>query len=612
MASGLLKALNREQRAAVAFEGGPLLILAGAGSGKTRAIVYRVAYLMKERGVDPSSILLTTFTNKAASEMRERLVKLVGTAPPFTGTFHSLCAKILREHGTLVGISPSYVIYDENDQEDVVKQALTSLDLSARDYNPRSVLGAISSAKNELIGPTAYPQYARGHWQETVSRIYLAYQKLLRQSEALDFDDLLMETVRLFQKQPALLSQIQHRFRHILVDEYQDTNHAQYVLTKLLAGKWRNLCCVGDFSQSIYMWRGADFRNLMKLQQDFPDLTVVNLEQNYRSTQIILDAASGVISHNKTHPILQLWTTRKGGEKIVVYESRDEKEEAGFVLAIVSSLSRSNPSYSFNDFVALYRTNAQSRILEETFIRAGVPYLLVGGTRFYERKEIKDCLAFLRVLYNPKDLVSYRRIEKLGKGRLNTFLTFAKVFEDKEKYASASTLDLLDQVLEATGYLDLYNPKDEEGLSRLENIKELRSVAAEFPSISEFLENVALVEQEHLPDHPANSQKKRNAVTFMTLHAAKGLEFPIVFLVGMEEGLFPHSRSLLESETLEEERRLCYVGITRARDRLFLTYARRRLYFGAYGSNMTSRFLAEIPPSLFSQASVIVQEHSGL
>ena len=612
MASGLLKALNREQRAAVAFEGGPLLILAGAGSGKTRAIVYRVAYLMKERGVDPSSILLTTFTNKAASEMRERLVKLVGTAPPFTGTFHSLCAKILREHGTLVGISPSYVIYDENDQEDVVKQALTSLDLSARDYNPRSVLGAISSAKNELIGPTAYPQYARGHWQETVSRIYLAYQKLLRQSEALDFDDLLMETVRLFQKQPALLSQIQHRFRHILVDEYQDTNHAQYVLTKLLAGKWRNLCCVGDFSQSIYMWRGADFRNLMKLQQDFPDLTVVNLEQNYRSTQIILDAASGVISHNKTHPILQLWTTRKGGEKIVVYESRDEKEEAGFVLAIVSSLSRSNPLYSFKDFAVLYRTNAQSRALEEAFIRAGVPYVLVGGTRFYERREIKDCLALLRVLYNPKDLVSYRRIEKLGKGRLNTFLTFAKVFEDKEKYASASTLDLLDQVLEATGYLDLYNPKDEEGLSRLENIKELRSVAAEFPSISEFLENVALVEQEHLPDHPANSQKKRNAVTFMTLHAAKGLEFPIVFLVGMEEGLFPHSRSLLESETLEEERRLCYVGITRARDRLFLTYARRRLYFGAYGSNMTSRFLAEIPPSLFSQASVIVQEHSGL
>src|SRR3989344_4434669 len=612
MASGLLKALNREQRAAVAFEGGPLLILAGAGSGKTRAIVYRVAYLMKERGVDPSSILLTTFTNKAASEMRERLVKLVGTAPPFTGTFHSLCAKILREHGTLVGISPSYVIYDENDQEDVVKQALTSLDLSARDYNPRSVLGAISSAKNELIGPTAYPQYARGHWQETVSRIYLAYQKLLRQSEALDFDDLLMETVRLFQKQPALLSQIQHRFRHILVDEYQDTNHAQYVLTKLMAGKWRNLCCVGDFSQSIYMWRGADFRNLMKLQQDFPDLTVVNLEQNYRSTQIILDAASGVISHNKTHPILHLWTTRRGGEKIVVYESRDEKEEAGFVLAIVSSLSRSNPSYSFKDFAVLYRTNAQSRALEEAFIRAGVPYVLVGGTRFYERREIKDCLALLRVLYNPKDLVSYRRIEKLGKGRLNTFLTFAKVFEDKEKYASASTLDLLDQVLEATGYLDLYNPKDEEGLSRLENIKELRSVAAEFPSISEFLENVALVEQEHLPDHPANSQKKRNAVTFMTLHAAKGLEFPIVFLVGMEEGVFPHSRSLLESETLEEERRLCYVGITRARDRLFLTYARRRLYFGAYGSNMTSRFLAEIPPSLFSQASVIVQEHSGL
>lgn len=605
MASGILKDLNTQQRAAVTFDEGPLLILAGAGSGKTRVIVYRVAFLIGERRIDPAQILLTTFTNKAANEMRERLLLLVGKAPPFTGTFHSLCAKLLRKHGAVIGIPPSYGIYDEKDQEEVVKEAILKLDLSARDFKPRSVLGAISSAKNELIGPNEYPQYARGYWQKNVGRIYLKYQKLLQQYEALDFDDLLMETVGLFRSNPNLLAQIQNRFRYVLVDEYQDTNHAQYVLTKLLVGKWRHLCCVGDACQSIYMWRGADFRNLNKLQEDFVDLTILNLERNYRSTQTILNAAFGVISNNTTHPVLNLWTSRKGGEKIGIYEAKNEKDEAEFILRQIDNLVNANSvtKLSFKDFAVLYRTNAQSRVVEEVFIRSGIPYILVGGARFYERKEVKDCLAYLKLVCNPKDMVSFRRIEKLGKKRLEKYLDFAGRFKNRKKMSSQPTLNLLDQILETTEYLGLYDRKDEFDMMRLENIKELRSVAAEFPELSDFLENVALVEQEYLPDHPMHDRKKRDAVTLMTLHAAKGLEFPVVFIIGMEEGLFPHSRSMLEKDELEEERRLCYVGITRAKNRVFLIYARRRLYFGTYGSNIISRFLKEIPEELLEVAS---------
>lgn len=602
MASGILKDLNDKQKVAVTFGDGPLLILAGAGSGKTRVIVCRIGYLIRKKQVDPSRILLTTFTNKAASEMRERLLRLVGEAPPFTGTFHSLCAKILRKYGSVIGIVPSYVIYDERDQEQVVKQAILNLDVSLRDFKPRSVLGTISSAKNELIGPVEYPQYVRGHWQKTVARIYLEYQKLLSKYNALDFDDLLMEVVRLFEKEAKILRRFQDRFYHVLVDEYQDTNHAQYVLTKLLAGKWRNITCVGDASQSIYAWRGADFRNLTKLQADFSDLTVVNLERNYRSSQTILDAAHAVISQNSTHPVLSLWTKRKGGEKIGVYEAKDEKDEAIFILSQIDKLTN-KALLSLDDVAILYRTNAQSRVLEEAFIRAGIAYVLVGGTRFYARKEIKDCLAYLRVLSNPKDLVSFQRIQKLGKKRLNKFFEFADKYRVAKQKSLQKTLDLLDQILKETGYLDLFDRKDEGDLARLENIKELRSVAAEFPDLSQFLENVALVEQEHLPDNPVKNSKKRKAVTLMTLHAAKGLEFPVVFIIGMEEGLFPHSRSMLEKDELEEERRLCYVGITRAMNRVFLTFARRRLYFGTYGSNVVSRFLKEIPEELLEVAS---------
>ncbi|OGY16054.1 MAG: hypothetical protein A2785_02695 [Candidatus Chisholmbacteria bacterium RIFCSPHIGHO2_01_FULL_49_18] len=605
MSSSFLDQLNTDQRAAVTFGDGPLLILAGAGSGKTRVIVYRVAYLLQKKSIDPSRILLTTFTNKAAGEMRDRLQRLAGAAPPFTGTFHSLCAKLLRKHGSEIGISPAYSIYDEAEQEDIVKQAISTLGLSTRDYKPRSVLGAISGAKNELIGPTEYPQYARGHWQKAVATIYLSYQKLLRKYEALDFDDLLMDTVHLFQRAPSILKTYQDRFRYVLVDEYQDTNHAQYVLTKLLVGRWRNLTCVGDFSQSIYRWRGADFRNLNKLQTDFPDLTTINLEQNYRSTQNILDAAHGVISHNTTHPVLHLWTNNRGGEKIGLFEARDEKEEAEFVLQQIYSLKDGAAKRSLSEFAVLYRTNAQSRVIEELFIRKGIPYVLVGGTRFYSRREIKDCLSFLRFLANPKDLLSRQRIEKLGKKRFEHFLEFKKNLQETTSRSRLTTLELLDQVLEVSEYLKLFDPKDEEDLMRLENIKELRSVATEFPQLPQFLENVALVEQEYLPDHPLKQGKRQDAITLMTLHAAKGLEFPVVFMIGMEEGLFPHSRSMLEKEDLEEERRLCYVGITRAMDRVFLTFARRRLYFGSYGSNLISRFLQEIPEQLLSSVDAL-------
>lgn len=598
MANGLLNNLNDQQMKAVTFGDGPLLIMAGAGSGKTRAIVYRVAYLIEEKKINPEHILLTTFTNKAASEMRERLVDIVGAAPPFTGTFHSLCAKILRRHGRHIGISPSYVIYDVRDQEEVVKQAMIKLDLSSREFKPRSVLATISEAKNELIGPTEYPQYARGHWQKTVASIYLEYQKLLTKYNALDFDDLLMKSVLLFERESSVLAYFQNLFRYILVDEYQDTNHAQYMLTKLLASRWRNLCCVGDASQSIYAWRGADFRNLGKLEKDFADMTVINLERNYRSTQIILDAAHAVVSRNTTHPVLALWTDKNGGEKIGVYEAGSERQEASFVLTTIQKLMSNNSDLKYQDFTVLYRTNAQSRVLEETLIRSSTPYVLVGGTRFYGRREVKDCLAYLRVFSNPKDLVNYKRLEKLGKRRLAKFVEFGDSYKKKGLKKPINTLKLLDTILEVTGYLDRYSSKDEQDLTRLDNIRELRSVAHEFPDLTSFLENVSLVEQEQMPDKDISDRTKRDAVVLMTLHAAKGLEFPVVFMVGMEEGLFPHSRSMLKKDELEEERRLCYVGITRARDRLYLSYAQQRLLFGTRSSNIISRFLSEIPEEL--------------
>lgn len=596
----ILSDLNPQQQKAAAHGNGPLLILAGAGSGKTRALTYRAAYLILEKHIPAENILLLTFTNKAAGEMKERIKQLIGSLvgqahPPYAGTFHSFCAKILRLEGHLLGVSPSFVIYDESDQVEAIKVVIKKLDLSIKDYKPQSVLNTISGAKNELISELEYPQYARGVWQKNVAQIYLEYQKFLRQNQAVDFDDLIFKVIDIFKKFPEVLGRYQNKYRYLLVDEYQDTNRAQYVLTKLLAKRDNNLTVVGDASQSIYGWRGANYRNLVNLKEDFPNLTIINLEQNYRSTKIILDVAYSVICHNTTHPILKLWTKNEEGDKIYLYEAGSEINEAEF---IVNQIIRHQSEHRLSDFAVLYRTNAQSRVLEEFFLQSGIPYVLVGGTRFYQRKEVKDVLAYLRLISNPKDTVSLKRIEKIGKNRLQKFLSWQ---ENLSESSQLDTLDLFDEILKATGYLELYDPKDEEDLARMENINELRSVASLFPNLNDFLENVSLVEQESLPDNPGNGNKKE-AVTLMTLHAAKGLEFPIVFMVGMEEGLFPHSRSLLDQSELEEERRLCYVGITRAKKKLFLTYARRRLYFGQHSANEISRFIQDIPEDLIKIA----------
>jgi DNA helicase-2/ATP-dependent DNA helicase PcrA len=597
MNKDFLKDLNKEQLQAVIQKDGPMIILAGAGSGKTRVLTYKVINLIDE-GVEPDNILMVTFTNKAATEMKERMGKFFQkenrhySQNPTIATFHALCAKLLRIEGEQIGIPKNFLIYDTQDQKDAIKEAFNLLGISAKEYKPASVLGTISQAKNELITEADYPQFARGHFQEVVSRVYLIYQKILKENGALDFDDLILKTVELFRKNKEILEKYQNKYKYILVDEYQDTNHAQYLLTKMLSQKWNNICVVGDFSQSIYSFRGADFLNLSKFKEDFKNTKTFSLSQNYRSTQRILDSASSVISKNHTHPVLELWTENKQGEDVSVFEAINEQKEAEFIVEYIDKIKYQNPNLKYYDFAVLYRTNAQSRSIEEVFLHKSVPYILIGGTRFYERKEIKDVLAYLRVLNNPKDKISLKRVEKIGKGRFAKFLEFKEQLDENNKI---NTIDLMDSVIKATEYLSFYDEKDEEDLARLENIKELRSVAISFPDMTQFLENVSLVEQEYLPDHVKDSDGKSDAVNLMTLHAAKGLEFAVVFMVGMEEGLFPHSRSYMDKNELEEERRLCYVGMTRAKEKLFLTYARKRLFFGQKTSNIVSRFILELP-----------------
>jgi DNA helicase-2/ATP-dependent DNA helicase PcrA len=610
MGNALLNELNKDQQRAVVRTDGPTLILAGAGSGKTRVLTYKVAYLIQEKHVEPENILMVTFTNKAAGEMKERIVKLLFTynsclpagkaslithnSTPYAGTFHSFCAKLLRREGKVLGLPMNFLIYDEQDQIDLVKEVMKELDISQKNVHPGAALHTISQAKNELINEREYSGYARGFFQTTVARVYGQYQQKLSKNSAVDFDDLIFQTVILFQKYPEILGKYQEQYQYILVDEYQDTNKAQYVLSILLAGRHRNITVVGDASQSIYRFRGADFRNIANFLEEYKDAATFHLEQNYRSTQRILDAAHAVISKNRSHPVLSLWTEKIGGDRIEIYEARTEQDEATFLVTTI--LQSGQP---FSSFAVLYRTNAQSRVVEEAMLRAGVPYVLVGGTRFYERKEVKDVLSYLTLVAHPKDSVSLSRATKLGKGRLLKFLTWREALEKDNRLIKFTTLELLDSVLDATKYLELYDPKNEEEASRLENIKELRSVATEFPVLSDFLETIALLEQE--PGNGKVRQDKQDAVTLMTLHAAKGLEFPTVFLIGMEEGLFPHSRSLVDRDELEEERRLCYVGITRAKDKLYLTYANRRLFFGTRTQNMISRFVVEIPQDLLAR-----------
>jgi DNA helicase-2/ATP-dependent DNA helicase PcrA len=603
----LLRGLNPAQQQAVVYDKGPLLVLAGAGSGKTRVLTHRAAWLVATGKAVPRQLLLLTFTNKAAGEMKSRLIELLedflatrtrGAAALngglFAGTFHSFGALVLRRDGKKIGIENSFVIFDETDQSTLLKDILKTMDLSEKRFKIGLVQSIIEDAKNNLIDPEIFLTASSDTWQETVGHIYQEYEKRLKKARALDFSDLLFWTVKLFQEKRNVLEKYQERYRHILIDEYQDTNHSQYLLTKLLAKKHQNLTVVGDAAQAIYSWRGADYRNLMSLTSDFRKIKIINLEVNYRSTQNILDAAYGVISKNKRHPILKLTTQNGVGEKVVLYQAPSEIDEAEFVVEKIKDLANFE-GVDPTKIAILYRTNAQSRVFEEIFIRLGVPYILVGGVKFYNRAEVKDVLSLLRVFYNAADSVSWQRIEKnFGKRRKKKVESFLKEQKDRK----IDTATLLEDILNASGYLEKFDQDDEADARRLENIKELASVAERFPDLGDFLENVALVQQEYSAQEKEKRNRLTEAVRLMTLHASKGLEFDVVFLVGLEEGLLPHSQNLDAEEKLEEERRLCYVGMTRAKKKLFLTFARKRLYFGKTNFNQPSRFLEDIPQDL--------------
>ncbi len=505
-----------------------------------------------------------------------------------------MSARILRHEAQEVGLSRDFVIYDDSDQESLVKEISNNLEIDPKRFRPRAIMSTISSAKQEMVTPESYQSMAHGPFQEVAAQVYLAYQKQLKVYGAVDFDDLLNLCVKLFQENKTVLTKYQEMFRYIFVDEYQDTNTTQYLFTTLLANKYKQLTVVGDASQSIYRWRGADYRNMAKLKKDYPNLHEIKLSRNYRSTQNILDAATQVIGNNKNHPILSLWTESGAGEKISLITAYSGSDEAKRIVEeiqqlICGSTQGSTPTY--NDIALLYRTNAQSRSIEEGFIRAGIPYVLIGGTKFYERKEIKDLLAYLRIVLNPNDGISYKRAEKLGKRKLAQVLNIPHEMDSE----AATPSELLDKVIENSQYMNQFDSEIEEDLSRIENIKELQAVASEFGNLTDFLENVALVQSEY---YEGEKKDHKNAVTLMTLHAAKGLEFPIVFLVGLEEGLFPHSRSLMEIEEMEEERRLAYVGITRAKIKLYLSWAKQRTIWGSAGIQNRSRFIDEIDPAL--------------
>jgi len=576
--------LNREQQAAVEYVSGPSIILAGAGSGKTRVLIHKVLNLITKKKVPAREVLMITFTNKAASEMKRRMG---ATQLGFVGTFHALCARMLRIDGDQIGIDKNFVIYDESDQLMLIKNIIKKINTN---FSPKYFLNRISAAKGELIQSESYLKIFMDYSAEVVSQVYKQYQLKLRRNKALDFDDLLLIAHELLSHRPLLLQKYQRKYTHILVDEFQDTNTAQYQIAKLLAGKNKNITVVGDFSQSIYSWRGADIGNLNKFKTDFVGCKLFHLEENYRSTQQILDYAFSIISQNTTHPILHLRTTNKKGDDVVIYEASDEQDESFF---IIDEMRRYISLFPKATLGVLYRTNAQSRIIEEALLHASMPYKLVGGTRFYDRKEVKDVLSYLRFLVNPSDEVAMERLQKIGKTRFNKLkLEYVKI---KEKVESIPTVELMEIVFNTTGYLDLYDINDPDEYARLENIKELKSVALRFPDIFLFLEQVALVESEY--SEQEKTQKKSegdlSGISLMTLHQAKGLEFDYVWVIGLEEGLLPHSRSVDDLHQLEEERRLFYVGITRARIKLYITHARRRFIFGRRGETMKSRFLVD-------------------
>lgn len=640
--STLLDGLNEAQREAVLATEGPVLILAGAGSGKTKALTHRIAYLTREQNVGPAHILAVTFTNKAAGEMKERVMKLIsaqkGTRDiPTIGTFHSVCVRLLRSDGPKLGLASGFTIYDGHDSLVAVKNVMDRLQISQKQFNPSYVRYEISSAKNELIDAPKYAELATDHARQTIAGIYREYQNLLKRNDALDFDDLLTETVRLFTTRAEVLEKYRRLWKYVMVDEYQDTNKVQYVLVKLLAEKHHNICVVGDPDQGIYSWRGADIRNILQFEEDYPETRVIKLERNYRSTQTILDAAQKVIEHNTQRKEKSLWTEAGPGDKIQVIEASNERDEADLIIQEVRQAGTNG--YGYGDAVVLYRTNAQSRVIEERLIQAHIPYKIVGGVRFYERKEIKDVFAYLTAIINPNDTIAFRRIlnvptrgigdkaiqvitdasavsegsiaavirraeelDELAPASRRAVIKFASLYDKLSHIARTSTVDqLVEKVLKDTGYAEWIDDGSVESAARLENLGELRTVAKRYDhlkgeeALAVFLEDAALITDTDQYDESAN------AVTLMTLHAAKGLEFPVVIIVGLEEGIFPHKRSLEASgmeEEMEEERRLAYVGITRAMHRLTLMYATSRALFGNMQANLPSRFLADIPEDL--------------
>lgn len=631
-----LDTLNEKQREAVLTTSGPLLILAGAGSGKTKALTCRIARMLDE-GVSPYSILAITFTNKAAKEMKARVTDLVGpqAGRMWISTFHSFGARFLRrEIGRLPAYTNQFTIYDAQDTKQVIKAILREINLDDKQFQPAAIQNRISNAKNALQSAKEMRAQAEDFYAGKVAEIYAQYERVLQSNNALDFDDLLLLPAQLLQQDNEVREKYRDRFRYILIDEYQDTNHAQYILARMLVGEEQNICVVGDVDQSIYSWRGADIQNIIDFQRDYPGAKLIKLEQNYRSTDTILTAANEVIRHNTNRPPKKLWTDRSGGEKICYFEAVSERDEAQFVATEVERLGETG--LSRGDIAVLYRTNAQSRAIEEAFVRSGVPYTIVGGTRFYDRQEIKDLLAYLKSLQNPRDDISVKRIinvpkrgigattvERLEAHAAERGISFfeavmeasaaeglgaqaeykvtafgAFLLEMMNLAATGPVADLLEEILTKTDYItSLLNAKDAKGESRVENVGELISVAKEFDAenggtLTEFLEEVALVNDVDQYENQAGR------VTLMTLHSAKGLEFPAVFLIGMDEGLFPHARTFLDEAELEEERRLCYVGITRAERRLYLTHAGMRTTFGTTTPYLPSRFLAEIPSEL--------------
>ncbi len=644
MMNPLLTGMNDQQAEAVQTTEGPLLIMAGAGSGKTRVLTHRIAYLIDEKMINPWNILAITFTNKAAREMRERAVALnPATSETLIATFHSMCVRILRREADHIGYNRNFTIVDPGEQRTLMKRILKNLNLDPKKWNERAILGTISNAKNDLLDEIAYEHQAGDMYTQIVAKCYKAYQEELRRSEAMDFDDLIMMTLRLFDKNPDVLAYYQQRYQYIHVDEYQDTNHAQYQLVKLLASRFKNICVVGDADQSIYGWRGADMQNILDFEKDYPEAKVVLLEENYRSTKKILQAANEVIKNNRNRRPKKLWTQNDEGEQIVYYRANDERDEAVFVASTIDNIVREKVK-NFKDFAVLYRTNAQSRTIEEALLKSNIPYTMVGGTKFYSRKEIRDVISYLNLIANTSDNISFERVVNepkrgVGPGTLEKLRNFAyeqnmslldasanimlspikgkaaqgvydfanMILNLRDQLDGLSITDTVEAILDKSGYLDALSMQQTlESQSRIENIEEFMSVTKNFDEtntdgtedetgidrLGRFLNDLALIADTD------DGEVEAAEVTLMTLHAAKGLEFPVVFLIGMEEGVFPLSRASEEPDELEEERRLAYVGITRAEEILFLTNANTRTLFGKTGYNRPSRFLREISDDL--------------